>query len=70
MVDRDPRVDFHPLIERWAALDWGGYTDAFLAIQGDGRNAQWHIFLTMIGAISAQMLFAKLQEMQLQVSRR
>jgi len=49
----------------WAALLLGQSADAFLGTQGDPWDTQWDMFLALIGAVSAQLLLARLQDRQL-----
>ena len=52
----------------WAvAIATGEQADAFLATQGDPWDTQWDMFMALIGAISAQFAFARLQDRQLHV---
>jgi putative membrane protein len=53
------------LIEWWAALIWGADADAFLATQGDPWDTQWDMALALLGAISAQLLLARVHDRQL-----
>ncbi len=57
---------FFEMIEWWAALVWGGEADAFLATQGDVWDTQWDMFLALVGAISAQLLLARVHDRQLE----
>lgn len=50
---------FYELIEWWAALITGEAADAFLATQGDVWDTQWDMLLALIGAIAAQLIFAR-----------
>ena len=54
------------LISPWAALIIGGHADEFLATQGDIWDTQWDMFLALSGAISAQLLLARVQDRQLE----
>lgn len=56
---------FYELIEWWAALAIGADADAFLATQGDVWDTQWDMFLALIGALTAQLLLARLHDRQL-----
>ena len=56
----------YEFIEWWAALIIGGHADEFLATQGDIWDTQWDMFLALSGAISAQLLLARVQDRQLE----
>ena len=56
---------FFEMIEWWAALVMGGDADAYLATQGDVWDTQWDMFLALVGAILAQVLFSRLHDRQL-----
>jgi putative membrane protein len=60
---------FFEFIEWWAALIMGGDADAYLATQGDVWDTQWDMFLALVGSILAQLLFARLHDRQLGISR-
>ena len=47
----------------------GGEADAFLATQGDIWDTQWDMFLAMCGAIVSQLLFSRLHDRELGLSR-
>ena len=55
----------YEFLEWWVALASGSDAVAFLATQGDIWDTQWDMFLAFLGAISAQMLLAKLHDKQL-----
>jgi len=38
----------------------GTAADAFLATQGDVWDTQWDMFLALLGAITAQLMFGRL----------
>ncbi len=62
---------FYEFTEWWAAISLSPETgNAFLATQGDIWDTQWDMFLAMLGAIAAQLLFAKIQDQQLQVMKK
>ena len=46
---------FYELIEWWSAVFLGDGSDAFLGSQGDIWDAQWDMFLALIGAIVSQL---------------
>jgi putative membrane protein len=56
----------YELIEWQAAVWWADGSVEFLGTQGDVWDAQWDMFLALCGAISAQGLFARLHDRQLQ----
>ncbi|PKO47673.1 MAG: DUF2238 domain-containing protein [Betaproteobacteria bacterium HGW-Betaproteobacteria-22] len=61
----------YEFLEWWVALASGSDAFAFLATQGDVWDTQWDMFLALLGAISAQLLLAKVhdkQMMQMQLS--
>ncbi|MBK6436207.1 MAG: DUF2238 domain-containing protein [Rhodanobacteraceae bacterium] len=60
---------FFEMIEWWSALIMGGEADAFLATQGDIWDTQWDMFLAMCGAIVSQLLFSRLHDRELGLSR-
>lgn len=51
---------FYELIEWWVAVATGTAADAFLATQGDVWDTQWDMFLALLGAITAQLMFGRL----------
>ncbi len=55
----------YEFIEWWVAVASGTAAEAFLGTQGDVWDTQWDMFLALIGAISAQILLAKLHDKQL-----
>jgi len=55
----------YEFIEWWVALASGSDAVAFLGTQGDVWDTQWDMFLALIGAITAQVLLAKLHDKQL-----
>jgi putative membrane protein len=56
---------FYEFIEWWVALASGSDAVAFLATQGDVWDTQWDMFLAFLGAISAQLLLAKMHLRQM-----
>ena len=56
---------FYELVEWWSAVIMGGGATAFLGTQGDPWDTQWDMFLCLIGALTAQVLLAKLHDRQL-----
>jgi len=55
----------YELLEWAAAKALGEGADEFLATQGDQWDTQWDMFLALIGAIVAQLVFFKLHNRQL-----
>ena len=55
----------YELIEWAAAISMGQSADAFLGTQGDPWDTQSDMLMALIGAISAQLLLAKMQDRQL-----
>lgn len=55
----------YEFIEWAAAMILGGGADAFLGTQGDEWDTQWDMFLALLGALSAQLVFARLHDRQL-----
>ena len=58
---------FYEFIEWWVALASGSDAVAFLATQGDVWDTQWDMFLAFFGAISAQLLLAKVHMRQMRL---
>ncbi|MEX2451883.1 MAG: DUF2238 domain-containing protein, partial [Rhodospirillales bacterium] len=56
---------FYEMIEWWAAVAIGADADSFLATQGDVWDTQWDMFMALIGAVSAQILLARLHDREL-----
>jgi putative membrane protein len=56
---------FYEMIEWWFAVALGADADSFLATQGDVWDTQWDMFMALIGAVSAQVLLARLHDRQL-----
>lgn len=55
----------YELIEWAAALALGQGADAFLGTQGDPWDTQSDMFMALLGAIAALLLFSRLQECQI-----
>ncbi|MCA9906272.1 MAG: DUF2238 domain-containing protein [Anaerolineae bacterium] len=55
----------YEFIEWWAALISAQAAEAFLGTQGDPWDTQWDMFLATLGAITAQILLARLHDRQL-----
>ncbi len=56
---------FYELIEWWVAVLAGDGSIEFLGVQGDVWDAQWDMFLALLGAIAAQLLLARCQDRQI-----
>jgi len=56
---------FYELLEWWAAVFGGDGSIEFLGVQGDIWDAQWDMFLALLGAIAAQLLLAPWQDAQI-----
>ena len=56
---------FYELIEWWSAVFLGDGSDAFLGSQGDIWDAQWDMFLALIGALASQVLLARRHDREL-----
>ena len=59
----------YEFMEWGAALAIGADADAFLATQGDVWDTQWDMFLALIGAMTAQLLLARMHNRQLTAAR-
>jgi putative membrane protein len=55
----------YELIEWWSALIGGSAADAFLGTQGDPFDTQADMFMALIGALSAQVLLARVHDRQI-----
>jgi putative membrane protein len=56
----------YELVEWAAALFWGDGSVEFLGTQGDPWDAQWDMFMALLGAIGAQLLLGRWHDRQLQ----
>ena len=56
---------FYEMIEWWTALLSEEAAEAFLGTQGDHWDTQWDMFLALLGALSSQLLLARLHDGQL-----
>lgn len=54
----------YEFLEWWVALASGSDANAFLATQGDVWDTQWDMLLALLGAISAQLLLARVHDKQ------
>ncbi|WP_282000759.1 DUF2238 domain-containing protein [Geotalea uraniireducens] len=52
----------YEFIEWWSALLGGSAADAFLGTQGDVWDTQWDMFFCLIGALTAQLLLARIHD--------
>lgn len=59
----------YEFVEWGAAIAFGQGAHEFLGTQGDPWDTQWDMFLALIGAISAQLLLAPMQDRQLAALR-
>ena len=55
----------YEFIEWWTAVATGGAATAFLGTQGDPWDTQWDMFIASIGAVTAQLLLARVHDRQL-----
>ena len=55
----------YELIEWFAAVLGGSAADAFLGTQGDVWDTQWDMFVALLGALSAQLLLARVHDRQI-----
>jgi putative membrane protein len=55
----------YEFIEWWAAVINDQAAEAFLGTQGDNWDAQWDMFLALIGSIVSQLTLANTQDRQL-----
>lgn len=60
---------FFEMIEWWTSAAMGAEADAFLGSQGDVWDAQWDMFMALIGAMMAQFSLARLHDQQLDAGR-
>jgi len=56
---------FFELFEWWTAVAFGAASNAYLGSQGDIWDAQWDMFMCLIGAVVALALLSKMQDRQL-----
>ena len=61
---------FYELIEWWSALALGQGAHEFLGTQGDEWDTQWDMFLALVGACAAQLLFSRLHDRQIAALQR
>jgi len=53
---------FYEMIEWWAAVALGAGAEEFLGTQGDVWDTQWDMFLAMVGAVTVQLLLARVHD--------
>lgn len=58
---------FYEMLEWWTALIGGNSAESFLGTQGDIWDTQWDMFLALVGAISAQVLLARIHDRSLKL---
>ncbi|MBQ0719802.1 MAG: DUF2238 domain-containing protein [Gammaproteobacteria bacterium] len=56
---------FYELIEWWTAVFAGDGSIDFLGVQGDVWDAQWDMFIALIGAVAAQLSLGRWQDRQI-----
>lgn len=52
----------YEFLEWWSAVILGQGADAFLGTQGDPWDTQWDMFMAMVGAITALLLYSQKKE--------
>lgn len=57
----------YELVEWAAAVFWGKGSVEFLGTQGDPWDAQWDMFMALLGAICAQLLLSRMHDRQLTI---
>lgn len=55
----------YEFLEWWAAVIFADGATAFLGTQGDAWDAQWDMFLALVGAILSQVLLAGVQDREM-----
>lgn len=55
----------YELVEWVSAIFWGDGSVAFLGTQGDPWDAQWDMFMALLGAMSALLLLGRLHDRQI-----
>src|SRR6476620_5782481 len=55
----------YEFVEWWTAVGTGEAATAFLGTQGDPWDTQWDMFLALVGALTAQLLLARVHDRQL-----
>src|SRR2546426_6587455 len=55
----------YEFFEWWSAVAGGHAADAFLGTQGDVWDTQWDMFSALLGAISAQLILARIHDRSL-----
>jgi putative membrane protein len=59
----------YEMIEWWAALALGQGAEHFLGTQGDEWDTQWDMFLALVGAVVAQLLFSRWHDREIRSLR-
>ena len=54
----------YELIEWWTSLLSGEAGNAFLGTQGDVWDTQWDMFMCLVGALTSQLLLARMHDRQ------
>ncbi|MHC4917794.1 MAG: DUF2238 domain-containing protein [Planctomycetota bacterium] len=60
---------FFEMLEWWAAAAWGESADSYLGSQGDIWDAQWDMFMALIGAVAAQLSLGRVHDRELAAQR-
>jgi len=55
----------YELVEWWVALIGGESAEAFLGTQGDQWDTQWDMFVALLGAATALLVFSRLHDRQI-----
>ncbi len=53
---------FYELIEWWTSVSQGASAEAFLGTQGDEWDAQWDMFMCLVGAVISMLILPKLHD--------
>jgi putative membrane protein len=53
---------FYEMIEWWSAVGLGDSASDFLGTQGDVWDTQWDMFMALSGAVTAQLLLARVHD--------
>ncbi len=56
---------FYEFIEWWVAVGTGTAAEAFLGTQGDVWDTQWDMFMALVGALAAIVIFTKAHDKSL-----
>jgi putative membrane protein len=60
----------YEFIEWWTAAATGTAAQAFLGTQGDPWDTQWDMFTALVGAVTSQLLLARVHDRELAAQRR